>query len=111
MQRIYLDHQTVPLLTGEAQDAYRALSDTQSSSYPDLKVAILDLLGLTVRVPTDILDRVVLARSIALCSSWQLWDWWLSLDMDSLTPAMDLLVLEQLLHNLPGGTRSWIKWF
>ncbi|XP_049447251.1 uncharacterized protein LOC125897838 [Epinephelus fuscoguttatus] len=103
----------VPLLTGKAFEAYSAMDEQASNSYPALKDALLakfDICPETYRlqfrslqIPPGESPRETYDRLKGLYRRW------MKPEQRSKEEIAEVIILEQLLHMLPAEMKTWIK--
>ena len=101
-----------PQLTGKAQQAYAAMSESDSSKYEEVKTAILrryDINEETYRQRFRSAKQKGGETPIELTTRLQdLADKWLK-ECDSKEKVVDVIIREQFLNTLPEDVRVWVK--
>ncbi|XP_066512296.1 uncharacterized protein [Hoplias malabaricus] len=87
-------YRLVPLLTGKALEAYTAMDEEISNSYPDLREALLAKFDIS---------------SIVSDSGRGLYRRWVKPELKSKEEIGELIILEQLLRILPTDVRTWVQ--
>ncbi|XP_029996342.1 uncharacterized protein LOC115423598 [Sphaeramia orbicularis] len=106
-------YRLVPLLTGKALEAYSAMDEEQSDSYPDLKQALLAKFDISAETYHQRFRDLAVPQGEAPTETYQrlkgLYRRWIKPDQCSMEDIGETIVLEQLLRVFPPDIRTWVK--